>query len=134
MNDDELSSSITSMCMALVERHVNNRAQRLLLAWPPLVLRVTTDHGPNVSIPTDEKGGLGDTLSSGKSDISYCSCFPLNLRQMTHLYSNDEINLISPTIQKPASLNAPAVKWRIGALLHSDNGGSTELQCGCFLE
>lgn len=38
--------SRTSICTALVLKQVNMAAHRLLSAWPPLVLRAVTIHGP----------------------------------------------------------------------------------------
>jgi len=77
--------SISSICTALVNMHVNNTAQRLLWAQPPLVRRVTIFHGPNTSKPTVVKGGSGVTRSAGKSAIFRVCILPRNFRHMTHL-------------------------------------------------
>lgn len=61
--------STSSMCAALVDMHVKSTAHLLLSALPPLVRRVITIHGPNTSRPTLVKGGIGVSLSAGKSAI-----------------------------------------------------------------
>jgi hypothetical protein len=49
MNADELISSTSSICTALVTRQVNIIAQRFELAYPPRVLRETIVHKRLVS-------------------------------------------------------------------------------------
>ena len=85
MNADELISSTSYICTALVTRQVNTIAQRFELAYPPRVLRETIVHGPKASTPTLVKGGDGSTRSVGRSAIICCSVFPLSLRQVIHL-------------------------------------------------
>jgi hypothetical protein len=67
MNADELISSTSSICTALVTRQVNIIAQRFELAYPPRVLRETIVHGPKASTPTLVK--VGDTSVRGKVKI-----------------------------------------------------------------
>lgn len=61
--------SMSSMCTALVDMQVKSTAQRLLSALPPLVRRVVTVQGPKTSSPTLVNGGIGVSLSTGKSAI-----------------------------------------------------------------
>ena len=51
--------------LALETRQANSIAHRLLLAAPSRVLRVSISHGQKVSIPKEEKGGLGVSRSGG---------------------------------------------------------------------
>ena len=104
--------SITSMCTALVLRQVKMTAHRLFSAWPPLVLREVTVHGPNTSNPTCVNGGSTESLSEGKSDIFCSSSFPLNRLHMTHLCITLETSRFPPISHSPADLTAPSVKWR----------------------
>lgn len=83
MQQEASIDSSTSKWTALVLRQVNSIAHRLLLASPPLVLREVTDHGPNTSTPTYEKGGSLLKRSGGKSAIFWVSVPPLSLRQVT---------------------------------------------------
>lgn len=55
INDETDNSSTSSMCIALVLRHVKSAAHRLLFAAPPLVILVRISHGPFISTPTNEK-------------------------------------------------------------------------------
>ena len=52
MNEDEVKSSITSICTARDVRQENIIAHRFPWAYPPRVRRVTICHGPNVSTQT----------------------------------------------------------------------------------
>ena len=69
MNDELVILSITSICIALVVRHVNIIAHLLLKARPPLVLLDVISQGPKVSTPTEVKGGPGVKRSHGRSAI-----------------------------------------------------------------
>nr|XP_024657824.1 immune-associated nucleotide-binding protein 9-like [Maylandia zebra] len=55
--------------ITLVDMQVKSTAQRLLSALPPLVRRVVTVQGPKTSSPTLVNGGIGVSLSTGKSAI-----------------------------------------------------------------
>lgn len=57
-------------------RHVNITPHLLLLACPPLVRLITTDHGPNTSTPVYVKGGAGLTRSTQRSAIFWVFNFP----------------------------------------------------------
>lgn len=69
MKADELISSTTSMCTALVTKQVNSIPKRFEFVLPPRVLRVIIDQGPNASTPTLVKGGDRSRRSAGKSAI-----------------------------------------------------------------
>lgn len=56
MNAEDYISSITSMCMALIVKHVNWTAHRLDKACPPRVRLDTTDQVQKTSTPTYVKG------------------------------------------------------------------------------
>lgn len=71
--------STSSMCTALVVMHVKSTTHLLLSALPPLVRRVITIHGPKTSSPTLAKGGIGESLSAGKSAIFWICSDPLSL-------------------------------------------------------
>lgn len=62
INADELSESITSMCMARMTRHVKSTPHRFEEALPPRVFRETTCHGPKTSTQSLVKGGFGSSL------------------------------------------------------------------------
>lgn len=110
IKDDVLSYSMTSICMALELRQVKRIDQRLLLAWPPLVRRAITDHGPKASTPTFVNGGPGSRRSAGRSDIVWNSCLPRSLRHFTHRWIREKISRFPPITQNPAALTAPSVK------------------------
>jgi len=69
IQEELFSCSTTSMCASRVVRHVKRMYQRLFLAWPSLLRRVTIDQGPNVSTPTFVNGGPGSRRSLGRSAI-----------------------------------------------------------------
>lgn len=104
-----LSSSITSMWTAHVVRHVKRTAHLLLVAWHPSVFLVTTDHGPNVSTPTELNDKLGISLSDGRSAIFGHSCLPQSFRHFTWWRITDKIKHFAPTMHKPLFWTAPSV-------------------------
>ena len=103
----------------------------LLLADPPLVRRVTTSHGPNMSTPTDENGGWSNIIrSSGKLDIFWWLSLFLSFLHVAHLYSIDNTSLFPPTIHYP---DLPSVKWRPWCLTSAWNLRTMRVETWCFV-
>lgn len=90
-------------------RHVNITPHLLLLACPPLVRLVTTDHGPNTSTPVYVKGGAGLTRSTRRSAILWVLTF------------HEEIKRLAPIIQEPADRIMLFIKKRLGVSLVHDS-------------
>ena len=67
MNEELDISSITSMWIARLAKHVKITAHLLEFACPPLVFLAKTSQGPKTSSPTWENGGEGLTLLLGGS-------------------------------------------------------------------
>ena len=84
VNAEELSSSMISMCITRIVKHIYITAQRLLFATPPRVCLAATVHGPNTSTPVYENGGAKITQSAGRSAMSCSWNPPRSFLHFTH--------------------------------------------------
>lgn len=95
------------MCTALVYMQQNNAANYLLSAFPPLVRRKTTSHGPKMCTYV---GGAAWSVSVGRLAICLCSDLPRCFLHVTHLKRRLVMHLLAPIIQNLAPQMVPSVK------------------------
>lgn len=109
INAELLSSSITSIWTALDVRQLKSMTHLFECTSHPGILRATMFHGPNTSTPTMVNGGVGKTMSAGRS---FMICWAEGLRsflQITHLCKAELIIFLIHIIQKPWDRRAPSV-------------------------
>lgn len=109
INADELSESITSMCMARMTRHVKSTPHRFEEALPPRVFRETTCHGPKTSTQSLVNGGFGSSLSFGISAIFRIASLRRNFLHETPFLNTEDMRRFPLVIQNPAARMAPSV-------------------------
>ena len=112
INDELLSSSMSSTWTARDTKHVNRMAQRLWFLCIPRVFLKTIGQGPKTSIPTKVNGGPVSNRSLGRSAILVHPKLPLSFLHTTQLLITLMINRFPPITQYPAARTALSVKWR----------------------
>ena len=99
------NTNYTTLILQIRHLEVPSGAETVLIFWVSSIagvrtVRVMMAHGPKTPRPTLVNGGLGVSLSAGRSAVFWSCNRPRSLWRVTHLESGDVVDVVSVTLKR----------------------------------